>query len=143
MAELKAIKVRYTGKCATCGREIKEGWDAFFDSDGKKIYCTKCAKSQPSNGIPVTSTLTQEDIAELTPEIQEKLRNAGVIKPPSIEDKISQLQASIDAIEDNIVGSFKSIEDAIGMMHMQVAAIIANQKATEAEAKAKTKKEVS
>ena len=38
------IKSRYAGKCAKCGRELREGWNVAYDKDTKKIYCMPCSK---------------------------------------------------------------------------------------------------
>lgn len=45
MTELKAIKTQYDGKCASCGIEIRKGWDVFIDmnTSPKKLYCKNCA----------------------------------------------------------------------------------------------------
>ena len=39
---LKEIKVRYETKCMKCQRDIKVGWTAFYEADGKKLYCVPC-----------------------------------------------------------------------------------------------------
>ena len=47
---VKEIKSRYDGKCVKCGRDIKQGWTIFYDSDGKKVYCQPCGQSMAENG---------------------------------------------------------------------------------------------
>lgn len=42
MAELKELKSRYDGKCVKCGRELRQGWNIFYDPETKQTYCKPC-----------------------------------------------------------------------------------------------------
>lgn len=58
---LKEIKTKTTGnKCTKCHREIKQGWTAFYEPDGKKLYCQPCGKQMQSQGQ--TSMTSNPDI---------------------------------------------------------------------------------
>lgn len=93
--ELKQIKVRYAGKCGKCDRDIREGWDAFFDAATKTLYCRPCAKTlenTPGGIQPVSQApLTEEEIQALPPEIQERLRTSGFVKKVSVEEQVANL----------------------------------------------------
>ena len=36
------IKVRYTGKCATCGVTLPKGVNAYYWPIGRALYCLSC-----------------------------------------------------------------------------------------------------
>lgn len=48
---LTEIKSRYAGKCAKCGRDIREGWSVMYDKDNKKVYCKPCGKAIESGEV--------------------------------------------------------------------------------------------
>lgn len=117
MAELKPVKVRYAGKCAKCGREIKVGWDAFFDAETKSLYCRPCAKEiENTPEVDSQQLLTEEDIANLPPELQEKLRISGTVKKPTIEELIT-----------NLTGDVALISDMVAQGNMQLSSVLSGQ----------------
>lgn len=41
---LKEIKARYENPCHKCQRVIKVGWTAFYEPEGKLLYCKPCGE---------------------------------------------------------------------------------------------------
>lgn len=122
MVELKPIKVRYAGECAKCGREIKVGWDAFFDAGTKSMYCRPCSKEIVSQE-PAGQPLTEEDIASLPPAIQAKLRDSGTVKKPSLEEQLAIIASDIV----NIISTVESIAAMIAANSESTSIIIGRQ----------------
>lgn len=56
---LKEIKSRWAGKCAKCGRDIREGWDIIFDSDSKEVYCKPCGSPMLSSASGSGTAITE------------------------------------------------------------------------------------
>ena len=107
---LKEIKTQYAGKCATCGREIKVGWNIFFDPETKKVYCKPCGASMGDS--TVAGQLTEADIAELPEELQSKLRDSGMVVEPTFEENVAMM---IDALRSDVnairAATIKKLED--------------------------------
>lgn len=107
--DLKLIKTRYAGQCKKCNREIKEGWEVYFDAETKSVYCKPCGKellnvTDTSTEKPILNNELQKEMDSLSPQMREYLEKMGLIKPPSLEDKIDLLLGSTSAIID-LVGS--------------------------------------
>ena len=123
---LKEIKTRYAGKCATCGREIREGWDIFFDPDNKKVYCKPCGSTM-GGSVSSEQVLSEAEIALLPEDLQSRLRDAGMVKEPTMEENmiimLETLRNEISAIReatinrlDAVSGGVSALIDATGKM---------------------------
>ena len=123
---LKEIKTRYAGKCADCGREIKVGWDIFFDPETKKVYCKPCGSTMGGQETSA-QVFSEAEIAELPEDLQTRMRDAGMIKEPTPEENMAilldALRSDISAIReatiirlDVISGGVSAIIDCIGSL---------------------------
>ena len=133
---LKEIKTRYTGKCATCGREIKEGWNIFFDPDTKKVYCKPCGSTMGGEESSA-QVLSEAEIATLPEDMQTRLRDAGMVKEPTPEENMSILldvlrndvsavrEASINRL-DTISGGVSALLGAVGDLANQVNIVVSS-----------------
>ena len=93
---LSEIKLRYACQCVKCGRDMREGWAAFFEPEGKKIYCKPCGQPmwvkeqnaenkktenkpdlKPSAGMVMLEDILAQCLvfADILPKIEERLRD--------------------------------------------------------------------
>lgn len=115
---MEQIKSRYDGKCAKCGRDIKTGWNIYYDKENKKAYCTPCGKAMSSN--QPENSLTEDEFNALPPEVQEKIRNAGLtIKPPALEDRVSSMELTLG----ELAGAVSTVIDLQGELSSAINAV--------------------
>ena len=124
---LKEIKTRYAGKCATCGREIREGWDIFFDPDNKKVYCKPCGSAM-GGSVSSEQVLSKAEIAQLPVDLQSRLRDAGMVKEPTAEENIAimleTLRSDISAIREATIARLEAMDVKIDVVSGGVGALI-------------------
>lgn len=129
MAELKEIKSRYAGKCAQCGREIREGWTVMFDPETKEVFCMPCSRNKGEAGAGDTLCPACEqsisDDAQYCPNC-----GAQIIRPPTTEEALAQVLAEcrlivelcgllndkIEAHTKDTFGKYESIHSALAKM---------------------------
>lgn len=116
---LKEIKTRYAGKCATCGREIKEGWNIFFDPDTKKVYCKPCGATM-GGAESSEQVLSEAEITQLPEDMQTRLRDAGMVKEPTPEENIAVLLdtlcTDIDAVREATLNRLDTISGGVAAL---------------------------
>ena len=100
---LTKIKVRFEGnKCAECNREVKVGWEAYFENvDGvKKLYCKICGdpmfqKQERESEKPETPLSQSSKIIE---DILSRLILINELYP-LLDLRIRDMQESLKAFE--------------------------------------------
>lgn len=127
---LKPITTRFAGKCADCGREIKEGWNVLFDPETKKMYCRPCANKTFVGGD--TSSLPKEVFDKLSPEAQEEIRLLGLTPPLTTTEQLVSLRLIVDTMAEDIVAIVGDVKLISGV----VAEISSKQQKIDKETKA-------
>lgn len=99
---MQKIKVRYAGnKCAKCGREMKVGWDAFFEPKGKSLYCTVCEKDNQQSESGKMPKVSAIDI-ENNPIVEALKANNEILGAISIKFTVivENLSALVDTMRE-------------------------------------------
>jgi ribosomal protein S27E len=130
---LTEIKSRYDGNCVKCNRELKAGWDVFYDKDARKIYCTKCGKEGGRSEANLLKTIgftglcsncrkhiSPEDESFYSSSDKEFLcLDCGTMSStPQGESKL--ISAKLETKFDEITSSNKLISELLGMLDDQL-----------------------
>ena len=114
---LTKIKVRFEGNhCAKCNREVKVGWDAYFENVGgvKELYCKPCGdpmfqKQERESEKPETSLSESSKIIE---DIISRLILINELYP-LLDVRIRDMQESLKAFEFDTKAQLEKLIKAI------------------------------
>lgn len=121
MIELKKIAVRYPeNKCGKCERVMQVGWSAWYQPEGKKLFCVPCGDNMINSGKAKDTTVQSEVAAKPDEEEENLLMNelAGNVRLynemlTSFGDSIRIVRETINAVEAELKAMRKEVQTAI------------------------------
>lgn len=102
--DLKEIKTRYSGKCAKCDREIKQGWTVFFDAKTKNVYCKPCGEilTKSSTGLAEEKSDNKSEAMKLLEDISSQLVLTNDVLA-SLENQIRDLNTDLFKYDEKVM----------------------------------------
>jgi len=100
MTELKKITTRYDAKCSICDKDIKANWTAYFQPNGKKLYCVPCSKKIETQSQPQTEVCISVILDEILGAVRANNELLGMhgMELSAISANVIDLKARIEAL---------------------------------------------